>query len=109
MHISDCGIESESFTSWTQHKLSTIDVSQHVLVADNRRSRGLGNTVRMPIVIRIPVRDENVRNAFPLFFRNQRGEPEEVHEQATRIDGNFQIPCLDQKRVVEVVRNPQRA
>ena len=44
-------------------------------------------------------------NAFPFFFRNQRREFEKIEKQSARINGNLLVAGLDDKSVVQIVRN----
>lgn len=83
----------------------TADLSDHRFVDNQWRVPCDRHPVCVPIVVRIPVSHQDVRNRFPLVFRYEAAKIEQP-QILTRIDRNLDLTVLNQECIVEKVSDP---
>ena len=81
---------------------SSIPGSRQSDAANYMRTRYLRNAIRLPVMVGVTVRDDNMRNRGPLFFRNQTFEGE-YPEILARVNDDSGVALLDEKSIIEIM------
>ena len=85
-------------------RLSVLGFRQANTAHDGRPG-GLGNAIRLPVMVGVPVRDDDMGNGRPFLRGNQTPEIE-YPEVLAGVYRNPRFTLLDQERVIQVVGDP---